>query len=400
MRVLITDAQAPAAVAAVRSLGRLGIEPVVGCPAGAVPLASYSRYCAGRLPLPDPSADPDAYAGAMLDEVRRGDLDAVLPLSDQTFAACAGVRDEIERSVAYCAASNRALEAAWDKWDLLNRGRAVALPSPVARLVDDEADWREARREVGVPLVLRARWSVRRNGDRLVKPATGVHFDDASADRDARGRIDRGEAFVVSRWVRGTGRGVYLFIAGGRAVLRFGHIRLRETNPCGSPACAALADVPDDTAVERCARLLADLGVEGAAMVEFRRTADEGEDRLVEVNPRLWGSVSLAIGAGLDFPVHQVRFFARGTVPAMPERLAPVVGFRYLAGELSHLVHAWKGPPPSWGGDFPRFGTAWGGFVQSFRDGFGYYHQSTEDPVPGIVEPIAYALGRMRRARS
>jgi predicted ATP-grasp superfamily ATP-dependent carboligase len=399
MRVLITDAQGPAAVAAVRSLGRLGIEAEAGCSAGAFPLAAYSRHCAGRVELPDPGAEPDRYADRIVEQARRAEIDAVLPLSDQTFVACAPARAEIERHAVYCAAAPRALEAAWDKWGILERGRQAGLAVPAARRVREPGDLEHAREEVGLPVVHRARWSVTRKVDRLVKPPAAVFFEAAAADRDARARLARGEEFVASRWSRGTGRGVYLFVVDRRAVLWFGHRRLRETNPCGAPACAALAEQPDAESVRRCAALLAGLGVEGAAMVEFRRDEEGERDLLVEINPRLWGSVPLAVGSGIDFPAHHVLFFITGRVPEMPGRLAPVAGYRYLTADLVHVMHAWKGPPPAWGGDYPSFRDARQGFVQSFRDGFGYYHQSRDDPLPGILEPFAYLVGRLRRKR-
>ena len=48
-------------------------------------------------------------------------------------------------------------------------------------------------------------------------------------------------------------------------------------------------------------QLLGDLAFHGVAMVEFRRTPD-GRAALMEVNPRLWGSLQLAIDAStIDF---------------------------------------------------------------------------------------------------
>jgi len=49
-------------------------------------------------------------------------------------------------------------------------------------------------------------------------------------------------------------------------------------------------------------------------MVEFRIDARDGVPKLMEINPRLWGSIALHIAAGVNFPeliykeVHAVPF--------------------------------------------------------------------------------------------
>jgi len=48
--------------------------------------------------------------------------------------------------------------------------------------------------------------------------------------------------------------------------------------------------------------LLHSVGWEGVAMVEFKRSAASGESYLMEVNGRFWGSLQLAVDAGVDFP--------------------------------------------------------------------------------------------------
>jgi hypothetical protein len=150
--------------------------------------------------------------------------------------------------------------------------------------------------------------------------------------------------------------------------------------------------------VARCTALLASWGFEGAAMIEFRRDPSTGVEWLVEVNPRLWGSIALAVHAGIDFPYHQVAFFLRGSMPSMPEGDPPAIGARQLSAELVHVAHAWIGPPAGWDREYPTFPDAVRDFVGGFREGLRYYHQSVDDPLPGLAEPIALAMTGLRRS--
>jgi predicted ATP-grasp superfamily ATP-dependent carboligase len=53
-------------------------------------------------------------------------------------------------------------------------------------------------------------------------------------------------------------------------------------------------------------------------MVEFRIDARDGIPKLMEINPRFWGSLQLSILAGVDFPCLLYRMMIRGDVkPAL-----------------------------------------------------------------------------------
>ena len=398
MRIFVIEGGA--AVAATRSLGRRGHEVVVGRGPNDFPVAGLSRYCIGIVTLPSAVSEPERYAEAVLRELRRNDCDAVLPTTDPALVALAPVRSRIEESAAYCAAPPGALECAWDKWGLIAAGRNHGLEAPRAALVGGAGDWAEAIGRVGLPCVLRGRRSYVKGSRGLQTAKTGVHFRRDAADRDAHARIERAEEFVVSAFTEGRGRGVYLFVAGGRARLWFGHDRIRETDPRGGSACAARSFPPSADLVARCTALLTGWGFEGAAMIEFRRDLGTGAEWLVEVNPRLWGSIALAVHAGIDFPHDQVAYFLRGISPSMPQGELPAIGARQLSAELVHVAHAWIGPPAGWERGYPTFPSAVRDFMSGFKEGLHYYHQSFDDPLPGVVEPLAQVFAGLRRLRS
>ena len=79
------------------------------------------------------------------------------------------------------------------------------------------------------------------------------------------------------------------------------HKRLREYPVHEEPSTSRVSiehPEPAEIGIE----LLKHLGWQGAAMVEFKMDEENGDIMLIEVNGRFWGSLPLAIKAGVDFP--------------------------------------------------------------------------------------------------
>ena len=72
-------------------------------------------------------------------------------------------------------------------------------------------------------------------------------------------------------------------------------------------------------------------------MIEYKQDTRSGRTFLMEINPRFWGSLQLAIDAGVDFPWYLAQL-------AIGEQVAPVtrwrvgVRSRWCMGEIDHLI--------------------------------------------------------------
>jgi len=136
---------------------------------------------------------------------------------------------------------------------------------------------------------------------------------------------------ILQEYVPGRGAGIaMLFSRSRREVAYSGHRRIFEQFSDGGPSLLAETHVDPD-ALQQSRRLLASLGWEGIAMVEFR-TAPTGENVFMEVNPRFWGTLSLAIASGVDFPALMVDRF-RDLDPGPP--VGPNRRRRYFSIEAS-----------------------------------------------------------------
>ena len=103
------------------------------------------------------------------------------------------------------------------------------------------------------------------------------------------------------QYIPGFGVGVEMLFDHGTIRWTFVHKRIHELPLTGGGSSYRVSlDLQEDL-IERATSLLSALEWHGVAMVEFK-IAPWGDTFLMEVNPRLWGSLALAVDCGVDFP--------------------------------------------------------------------------------------------------
>lgn len=302
MRVLVTDAEYKLTLGAIRSLGRRGAFVVA---AAARPRAQgfFSRYASATEVYP-PAEDARAFVDFVEQAVQRHRLDVILPIGQASTYALARHSDRVAPA-AIAVADAEAIEIASSKRRTLAVARELGIETP-----------RETR---AVPLVAK-----RDRGSGEVRYVN---------DADALAALD--ESWLLQEYVPGEGRGFFALLDHGEEKATFMHRRLREFPVTGGASTAA-ESIDDPTLRELGLRLLKALRWHGVAMVEFKLDRRDERYKLMEINPKFWGSLDLAIAAGVDFPWLTARLAAGDSdVSADPYR----VGLRYQ-WVFSDLMHA------------------------------------------------------------
>jgi predicted ATP-grasp superfamily ATP-dependent carboligase len=218
------------------------------------------------------------------------------------------------------------------KWGAYEAASTAGAPVPdTVFLPAGRADWGLAER-LGLPLVLKPD---------LGEGGRGLYI--CHDEDELRSSLDciaaTGEDHVAQAMVpHGGAFGVSIFcVQPGRVDAMFTHKRLREHPPSGGPS--TLRESVRHPQAEQAARdIAAALNWQGVAMLEFREDPRDNTAKLLEINPRFWGSLPLAIAAGVDFPY--LLYKAALGLPAGP---APVQkeGVRVrnlLPGDLLHFI--------------------------------------------------------------
>jgi predicted ATP-grasp superfamily ATP-dependent carboligase len=140
---------------------------------------------------------------------------------------------------------------------------------------------------------------------------------------------------MLQKFVSGHGAGVFALYDNGKPLVFFAHKRLREKPPGGGVSVLSESTSVDPTLLSHTRSLLDKANWHGIAMVEFK-VAPDGVSYLMEINTRFWGSLQLAVDAGVDFPwlLYQL---ACGDQPDSIDDYRIGVRLRWWLGDLDSL---------------------------------------------------------------
>jgi len=333
--VLVTDGEQRSALAIVRSLGRAGHRVHVLSRSGQS-LAGASRYATSDERCPDALAQPDAFAGAVRKCVAALGVDVVIPVTEAALLAVLPNRDALGATVPFASAS--AFAAISDKHAVLDAAARSGIAIPEQVVLATAGDAANADTEaLRYPVVLKPARSVAGESEARVKLSV-MHADSPAAFRAAiAGLPVAAFPLLVQQRVVGPGIGIFVLLWDGTLRAAFAHRRIREKPPSGGVSVYRESVALDPGLLERSVALLDAFSWRGVAMVEYKVDAATGTPYLMEINGRFWGSLQLAIDAGVDFPTLLLR-------AADGEQFAPVMSYnrgvrsRWWWGDVDHLI--------------------------------------------------------------
>jgi predicted ATP-grasp superfamily ATP-dependent carboligase len=336
MNVLVLDGDQRAALAITRSLGRRGMSVIVG-EQHADSLAAASRYCAHRITYPSPYREPDAFDRFIERLVVRDRIDVLMPVTDVTTYAIAKNQDVLRAHTSMTVPPFDAFERVTDKGALLERAGKCGIAIPETHYVDGVASLRAIQDQIAFPAVVKSTRS------RIPTPdgwlGCGVHYVSNRSELQAlyqqTGCLASYPSLIQERIV-GRGIGVFVLCERGRVLTTFQHARLRECPPSGGVSVLSESRAVDSELRAQARRLLEPLGWHGVAMLEYKQNQQTGTPVLMEVNGRFWGSLQLAIDAGVDFPYLSCQL-ALGDRLELPVVYAVGQKTRWWVGDLEHL---------------------------------------------------------------
>lgn len=284
---LITDVHYRMSASLIRSLAKAGVriytceKDIFPSPAGA-----RSKYVTAHFSLPEKEYENALYALAERLGKKEGCKPALLPVGAATLQLLSAQKERFSAVAGLCVAMPDALSLLNSKRELHALARSLS---------------------VSVPQNYEGAYSL----PCVVKPICGEKLGLSAAERyrichtckeveDACAHFEAlsGESPIIQEYLPGGGSGCSIVAEKGKILAYIGHRRLREYPVSGGPSSCCISVEPPISEVEK---LVKSIHLSGLAMFEFKEGAD-GKPRLLECNPRIWGSFPLTEAANSTLP--------------------------------------------------------------------------------------------------
>ncbi|MET0061925.1 MAG: ATP-grasp domain-containing protein [Candidatus Thiodiazotropha endolucinida] len=306
--ILVTDGNSRAALAVTRSLGSKGYNLFVG-ERVKPSLASRSKYCIDAVLYPDPVNEYGKFCHKIKEIIDILKIDLVIPVTDICiFPISNMVKDGVIENITQLANDNT-MKLAANKSELTKQAVELEIPVPLSHIIVSKNDIAIQNLKIPYPVVVKpSRSRVMIDGKWIFTSVTyaGSH-DELQSILEKTNR----EVFpvILQERVRGKGIGAFYCYDKGRCVAKFSHRRIREKPPSGGVSVLR-ESVEIDPDIDRYSQMLLEkIKWHGVAMVEYKYDDKKDIPYFMEINGRFWGSLQLAIDAGVDFPNILVNIF-------------------------------------------------------------------------------------------
>ncbi len=135
----------------------------------------------------------------------------------------------------------------------------------------------------------------------VAKPVTGASSKGVRYFRDESqtDAFKNGRQYIFQEYIEGFGCGYSVYARAGEILTGYGHKRLAEFPISGGSSVFRTGFFIEEMR-EAAEKILKEVGWTGFAMFEFKYT-DEGRLVLIEVNPRIWGSINQGLQNGINY---------------------------------------------------------------------------------------------------
>lgn len=276
--------------------------------------AEMARGTSKKWSISSPFQSLSGYLKDITNLLEREKFDIVMPFSHGAVAACSYGKNEIEKFSKLIFPEFGTFMKFHDKWQTFQLCKETGVPAPKTWKPACSEDLEHIAAHNSFPLVIKIQMGcgikrgvrVAKNKDELFEKYNELK------SQESFGFLVNFESPLIQEFLEGPIHDVVGLFDKGEPVAVMSQKRVL-TLPIDGGTGSVNETTDEPQAIEYACRLMKAIKWTGPAMCEFKKT-DEENYSLLEVNPKFWGTLALAIAAGLDIPTLSARLFHDGKV--------------------------------------------------------------------------------------
>ena len=309
MRVLTTNPGYRNTLALIRALATEGVQvEVVGFQTRAGKDTDgpvfHSKYCKGRHFVRDPRREPAAFVDDLAALLAREKFDAILPVGTNAVVPMSKAADRLRPLAPFPFPDYDKVELAHNKLSMIRLAETANVGVPHTVTLDSLDTVDERCQGYDFPAIVKTRKGGGSNGVFVVRSVDDVRRVLADLQAEAAEAVDDvcndTSDPMLQEMIPGQIFDVPFLAQNGKVVAHIVQYRERML-PVNGGSGMINKTCDHDRVREEAFRLVEAIGWDGIGLVEFKLDAD-GNPRLMELNPKFWGTLDLSIQAGVNFP--------------------------------------------------------------------------------------------------
>lgn len=330
-RVLVTDGIWRKSLAVVRALAISGVKVDVGERTWMAPTL-LSRYVNHRYTYPSREKDSEGFLNWLKFTVKSNNYDVLITPEEETSLLVAQHLADLSSYIRIPLAQYDKLTFMRNKFNLLTHAQKVGIPCPETSIINAPDDIALNIQRFSFPLVLKPVIGTGGHGIRYVlNKDTCYEYYNSMRERYG--------PFLMQNYIPGNDYyGVsVIFNMNNKMRCAFVHKKLRQYPITGGASTYAVS-VKFPRLVEMAEALLTSIGWYGSANIEFKVDQRDNTPKLMEVNPRLWGSLQLAISSGINIPYLLYQLAVHDDIPPHFEYKTDVKFRWFMQGDFMNFL--------------------------------------------------------------
>ncbi|SJM89511.1 putative Carbamoylphosphate synthase large subunit [Crenothrix polyspora] len=259
----------------------------------------FSRYTRQFLSYSQKGNDDEAKLTAIYDAVKKTQADIVLPVDTETIRLLSLHSASLKTMTALAPVPEvEAIDIAANKWLLAEWLQKHQIACPITLLYQAGPDFEQALNALVFPVLLKPTQQI---GDEIGVGGRGIHvFDNPSALLEFCKKNTTIE-YVVQPFIKGYDMGCNVLCRAGKIdayTIQKGFMAGRERF---QPA-AGIDFIDNADVYALISQLVAKMNWTGVANFDLRYDEQEQQVKVLEINPRFWGSLLGSFCAGVNYP--------------------------------------------------------------------------------------------------
>lgn len=281
----------------VRSLGRKNI--TVHAVSNVMPSnAIHSKYIKKIIILPDFSKNNLIWSEQFIHLLKKENYTLVIPCDDPSAICLQQYNQEFSKYTKLYLLNTKTFDIVSNKYKTTRIASSLGINVPNNILVDEKYNLQDIIEQFSFPLVLKPISSYILNSTE--RNEVKIIYDKKTLI-ETLNSLTPIYPIQIQSFFRGTGVTISVLAKEGNIIIASQHKRMHEPFS-GGGSSYRVSMLIDDELFEASKKLISKLNYTGVAMIEFRYNTKTKNWVLLEINGRFWGSLPLAISAGIDFP--------------------------------------------------------------------------------------------------